>query len=155
MILLKNTNKFLLGIVGLLIFTSSCDKEDSLSVKTIDVEKKAKIENVELNKNYKSKVAEGPSYMGSDMTIEWKYVGLEAESVDWWYRKVGGQASYLIGSGSTMTFSALADTFYSNDSHETSDFIIYLKVCHKDGSAYISMDYNIQKKGAFKLIAES
>ena len=155
MILLKNTNKFLMGIVGLLIFTSSCDKDDSLDVKATDVESKAKIESIELNNNYKSNVAEGPSYMGSDMTIEWKYVGLEAESVDWWYRKVGGQASYLIGSGSTIIFSALADTFYSNDSHETSDFIIYLKVRHKDGSKYVSPEYDIMKKGAFKLIATS
>ena len=153
MILLKNRNKLLFVVMALFILTSSCDNDNLLDSTTSDVESKANMEKIELNSINNLNVANGLSYMGSNTMIEWEYTGQEAESVDWWYRKVGGQASYLLGRGYTMAFAAIPDTYYSNDSHRTSDFIIYLKVVKKDGSVVRSMDYDIMKKGQYKLVS--
>ena len=139
MILLNNRHKLLFIVTAIFIFTSSCVNGDT--------------EKIESNSTSSHDVASGLSYMGSKTMIEWEYTGREAESVDWWYRKVGGQTSYLLGRGYAMVFAAIPDTYYSNDSHRTSDFIIYLIVVKKDGSVIRSMDYDIMKKGQYKLVS--
>lgn len=155
MIFLRKLKKLQVVLIGLFVLTVSCDKDDSFDSSIANEESKVNTEKTGLAKVSKLDIADGPSSMGSSMVIEWEYTGLELESIGWWYRKVGGQASYFIGSGSVIVLTAIPDTYYSNENNEYSEFVIYLQGSDNDGTIFRSMDYRIHKKGAFKLIGTS
>lgn len=101
--------------------------------------------------------ASGPSYLSSGISLfTWTYTGnlanADLDSIIWWYSKVNGAgAPYAIGWGETGYFMAVADTFYSDPGFQTSNFIIYYTIRDTSGNLYRSPDYNIMKKGKFKL----
>lgn len=101
--------------------------------------------------------ATGPTYMPASTTvITWTYTGNvpDAQTFLWWYRKINSNvAPVVIGYGSTATFMSVSDTFYSDPGVRTSDFEIYLEVITSNGTSYTSSNYNIMKKGKFKLIS--
>lgn len=100
--------------------------------------------------------ASGPNYMPSKTgMIEWEHTGNipNVTRIDWWYRKVGGAASILIDSGETVQLRTVPDTYYSNKNYRTSDFKLYVKVYTADGHIYISDEYDIMKKGMYKIIS--
>lgn len=102
--------------------------------------------------------ASGPTYMPAGTnTITWNYTGNvpDVQSITWWYKKVnnGGIAPVVIGNGSSAIFSAVADTYYSDNSYKTSDFEIYVVVSTTSGAQYTSPTYIITKKGKYKLVS--
>lgn len=102
--------------------------------------------------------ASGPDYLQSGLNLfTWDYTGnlanADLDSVIWWYTKInnGGEAPYAIGWGATGYFMSVADTYYSDTGNQTSNFKIYITIRDTSGNLYRSPDYNIMKKGKFKL----
>lgn len=101
--------------------------------------------------------ATGPDYLASGSNLfTWTYNGTipnaDLDSIIWWYSKVNGVgAPYAIGWGSTGYFMSVADTFYSDTGNQTSNFKIYITIRDTSGNLYRSTDYNIMKKGKWKL----
>lgn len=101
--------------------------------------------------------ATGPDYLQSGPNIfTWAYTGnlanADLDSIIWWYSKVNGVgAPYAIGWGATGYFMSVADSFYSDTGNQTSNFKIYITIRDTSGNLYRSPDYNIMKKGKFKL----
>lgn len=98
----------------------------------------------------------GPDYMGIGVdAIAWTYYGgvPNAQTFIWWYKKInnGGVAPIAISYGSSGYFVATLDTYYSNASHGTSDFEIFLEVIDTNGNSYTSSTSSIMKKGKYKL----
>ena len=98
--------------------------------------------------------ADGPKYMSASTTlITWTCRGGGSDNIEWWYRKIGGPSSILIGRGSSVTLGSLPGSFYSNQNYKTSNFVIYVKVYGSNGSLIgKSPEYEIIKKGKFDLV---